>query len=93
MHSSLNNGISLDKYNRIWIAETLNRRVSVYKIEQLNSSNHLQRQLKHLKTIYIGYLVDNINYIKKEDMFYFGYTGRTHEFLKLKSTMHSSDDA
>lgn len=37
-------------------------------------------------------MVDNLNYNTEEDTIYVGYTGKTHEFMKLKMIMKVSEE-
>lgn len=73
------NGITFnEKSNLLYITDTLSRTVLVY---QINSSEH--KSLVLIKTIYIKYASDNINYDPITDKLYVAIMGRVKDFLEL----------
>ena len=80
------NGIPLnDRFNTLYICDSLGKTVSIYSI---NKENH--QIIKLIKTLDIGYGCDNLSFDSKTNQVYVTLMGRAKDFLELSSNYKST---
>jgi hypothetical protein len=67
----MNNGITIDRNNNIWVAKTYDRKVVKYSIDDEN-----RNVLHSIKEIDLGYAPDNIKYDENTNSIYSGVIGK-----------------
>ena len=74
-----NNGISYDGKNLIAVANSMDKRISLYQL--------YNNELNFIRVIPMNYLVDNIDYDVDSNSFYVGVFGRSLDFLLQENMM------
>ena len=85
----MNNGITADEFGRVFVCNTLKKKIDLYLIEFDDS---YQKQLKYSKSFQLDFYPDNINYNKEKSEVYIAGLIKFNEIINSMQDIIKNDN-